>query len=84
MRELTLTALPGIPEVTTGAPLAELLLAALGRAGKVLEPGDVLVLAQKIVSKAEGRSVRLAGCRAIGARAGACAHRRKGPAAWSS
>ena len=36
------------------------MLAALGRAGKVLEPGDVLVLAQKIVSKAEGRTVRLA------------------------
>ena len=60
VRELTLTALPGIPEVTKGAPLAELVLAALGRAGKVLEPGDVLVLAQKIVSKAEGRTVRLA------------------------
>ena len=60
MRELTLTALPGMPEVTKGAPLAELVLAALGRAGKALEPGDVLVLAQKIVSKAEGRTVRLA------------------------
>jgi coenzyme F420-0:L-glutamate ligase / coenzyme F420-1:gamma-L-glutamate ligase len=60
VRELTLTALPGIPEVTKGAPLAELVLAALGRAGKVLQPGDVLVLAQKIVSKAEGRTVRLA------------------------
>ena len=59
MRELNLIALPGIPEVLPGAPLAELLLAAVARAGRVLERGDVLVLAQKIVSKAEGRVVRL-------------------------
>ena len=60
MRELTLTALPGIPEVTAGTNLAALLLQALGRAEKVLQGGDVLVIAQKIVSKAEGRTVRLA------------------------
>ena len=60
MRELTLTALPGIPEVAPGARLAELLLAAVERAGMVLAPGDVLVVAQKIVSKAEGRAFRLA------------------------
>src|SRR5688500_11023846 len=61
MRELILTALPGIPEVMPGTPLAELLLAALARADKALEQGDVLVIAQKIVSKAEGRFVRLSG-----------------------
>jgi len=60
MRELTLTALPGIPEVTAGADLAALVLAALARAGKNLQDADVLVIAQKIVSKAEGRMVRLA------------------------
>ncbi|HKA45792.1 MAG TPA: coenzyme F420-0:L-glutamate ligase [Burkholderiales bacterium] len=60
MRELTLTALPGIPEVSEGARLAELLLAAIARAEKALKSGDVLVIAQKIVSKAEGRMVRLA------------------------
>jgi coenzyme F420-0:L-glutamate ligase/coenzyme F420-1:gamma-L-glutamate ligase len=59
-RELTLTALPGMPEVEPNAPLAELLLAAVQRAERVLEPGDVLVIAQKIVSKAEGRICRLA------------------------
>jgi coenzyme F420-0:L-glutamate ligase / coenzyme F420-1:gamma-L-glutamate ligase len=58
-RELTLTALPGIPEVGAGAALSEFLLAALQRSGKNLQPGDVLVVAQKIVSKAEGRLVRL-------------------------
>lgn len=60
MRELTLMALAGIPEVARGADLAGLLLAAVERAGRALEPGDVMVIAQKIVSKAEGRSVRLA------------------------
>ncbi len=60
MRELTLTALPGIPEVVRGAELAQLLAAAILRAGKTLEAGDVVVIAQKIVSKAEGRQVRLA------------------------
>lgn len=60
MRELTLTALPGMPEVMAGDDLAGLLLAAVAGAGKRLENGDVLVVAQKIVSKAEGRAVRLA------------------------
>jgi coenzyme F420-0:L-glutamate ligase/coenzyme F420-1:gamma-L-glutamate ligase len=60
MRELNLMALPGIPEVAAGADLAALLLDALGRAGKALQAADVLVVAQKIVSKAEGRLVRLA------------------------
>jgi coenzyme F420-0:L-glutamate ligase/coenzyme F420-1:gamma-L-glutamate ligase len=60
VRDLILTALPGIPEVVRGAELAQLLAAAILRAGKTLESGDVVVIAQKIVSKAEGRQVRLA------------------------
>src|SRR5262245_57812005 len=60
MRELTLTALPGIPEVTAGMDLAGLVTEALARAGRQLADGDVLVVAQKIVSKTEGRQVRLA------------------------
>lgn len=64
MRELTLTALTGIPEIARGAPLADLLLAAVARAGKHPAAGDVLVIAQKIISKAEGRTVRLASVQA--------------------
>lgn len=60
MRELILVALPGIPEVERGAQLAETLRAAIKRSGRTLEAGDVVVVAQKIVSKAENRSVRLA------------------------
>ena len=59
-RELRLIALPGIPEVECEAPLAEILLAAIQHSGTLLKTGDILVLAQKIVSKAEGRLVQLA------------------------
>ncbi|MFN2465704.1 MAG: coenzyme F420-0:L-glutamate ligase [Candidatus Dormibacteria bacterium] len=47
----------GIPEVAPGDDLAEVLLEALGKAGMALMDGDVLVVASKIVSKAEGRQV---------------------------
>ena len=59
MRQLTLTALSGIGEVDSGADLARLLADALATTGLVLESGDVLIVAQKIVSKAEGRRVAL-------------------------
>jgi coenzyme F420-0:L-glutamate ligase/coenzyme F420-1:gamma-L-glutamate ligase len=52
---LALTALPGIPLVKPGDDLAAHIIAALERAGERLQPGDVLVVAQKVVSKAEGR-----------------------------
>jgi len=60
MRQLVLSALPGLPEIERGAHLGELLARALRDANLELERGDVLVIAQKIVSKAEGRRVALA------------------------
>jgi coenzyme F420-0:L-glutamate ligase/coenzyme F420-1:gamma-L-glutamate ligase len=57
---LELLALPGIPMVRQGDDLAELIAVALDRAGQKLTTGDVVVVAQKIVSKAEGRTVDLA------------------------
>lgn len=57
---LSLIALDGIPDVAAGDDLAGLIVAALGRAGQALQAGDAVVVAQKIVSKAEGRKVRLA------------------------
>ena len=53
---LVAAALPALPEVRAGDDLAELLVAAAG----MLADGDVLVVAHKIVSKAEGRTVALA------------------------
>jgi coenzyme F420-0:L-glutamate ligase/coenzyme F420-1:gamma-L-glutamate ligase len=58
--QLALTALPGLPLVRPGDDLAALIRAGLRAADLTLATGDVLVLAQKIVSKAEGRLVRLA------------------------
>lgn len=54
-QRVQLTALPGMPMVEPGADLAALIVAALDRAQETLADGDVLVLAQKIVSKAENR-----------------------------
>lgn len=56
---LELTPLPGIPLIQPGDDLARLILEALNRACIQLEDSDILVLAQKIVSKAEGRLVNL-------------------------
>jgi coenzyme F420-0:L-glutamate ligase/coenzyme F420-1:gamma-L-glutamate ligase len=57
---LELFALPGLPMVRAGDDLPALILAGLERAGQVLRDRDVVVIAQKIVSKAEGRTVDLA------------------------
>lgn len=56
---LEATPLPGLPEVRAGDDLAALLAAALVRTGE-LRAGDVLVVAHKVVSKAQGRIRRLA------------------------
>lgn len=47
--------IPGIPMVRQGDNLAELILNAAGRCGIGWENRDILVVAQKIVSKSEGR-----------------------------
>ncbi len=54
---LELVALQGLPEIRPGDDLAALIAEAVGAD---LRPGDVLAIAHKVVSKAEGRVVRLA------------------------
>jgi len=56
---LAFTALPGIPAVGPGDDLAALLAEAAARA-EIQLAGGVLLVCQKVVSKAEGRLVRLA------------------------
>lgn len=51
--------LPGMPEVRPGADLAEMITDVAASAGVAIGRGDVLVLSQKLVSKAEGRLVAL-------------------------
>ena len=58
-KQLILSAIPGIPLVYEGDNLAEMVYKAVLEAGLGFEDGDVIVLAQKIVSKAEGRLVNL-------------------------
>lgn len=58
--QVVLTALPGIPLIQPGDDLAQVIWQALGEAEILLSPGDLLVLASKIVSKAEGRIASLA------------------------
>jgi coenzyme F420-0:L-glutamate ligase/coenzyme F420-1:gamma-L-glutamate ligase len=55
---ISVAALPGLPEVAPGDDLGALLA---GAAPHDLGDGDVLVVSQKVVSKAEGRVVRLDG-----------------------
>ena len=56
---LTLTPLRGIPLIEPGDDLAGIILHGLQESSLSLLDGDILVLAQKIVSKAEGRLVHL-------------------------
>jgi coenzyme F420-0:L-glutamate ligase/coenzyme F420-1:gamma-L-glutamate ligase len=53
---LSVTALEGLPEVSFADDLAQLIDRALRGQGLVLQTGDVLVVAHKIVSKSEGRT----------------------------
>jgi coenzyme F420-0:L-glutamate ligase / coenzyme F420-1:gamma-L-glutamate ligase len=57
--QLVFTALPGLPLVQPGDDLAGLIQTGLAASGLELRDGDVLVVAQKVVSKAEGRLVCL-------------------------
>jgi coenzyme F420-0:L-glutamate ligase/coenzyme F420-1:gamma-L-glutamate ligase len=56
---LVLTALEGVPLIEQGNDLAEILLRVLKHNNIDLCNGDVLVIAQKVISKAEGRKVDL-------------------------
>ncbi len=63
---ISIRALEGLPEIVPGDDLCEKIVAALRQHGGLLQgedrgrPGPVFVVAQKAVSKAEGRIVRLA------------------------
>ena len=55
MSPVSIYPVPGLPEISRGAALARLIVDGLTRLGLSLEAGDVVVVTQKIVSKAEGR-----------------------------
>jgi coenzyme F420-0:L-glutamate ligase/coenzyme F420-1:gamma-L-glutamate ligase len=59
MRRLEIVALEGFGEVSRGASVGELICQGCSRLGLSLLAGDILVIAHKIVSKVEGRVLRL-------------------------
>ena len=59
MNAVSIYPVPGLPEIVNGAPLPDLIVEGLERLGMTLETGDVVVITQKVVSKAEGRVVSL-------------------------
>lgn len=59
LAQITITAVPNIPLIRPGDDLPAIILERMEAAGLRLEDGDILVIAQKIVSKAEGRLIRL-------------------------
>jgi coenzyme F420-0:L-glutamate ligase / coenzyme F420-1:gamma-L-glutamate ligase len=56
---ISMFVIPGLPEIRKGDKLSNLIALAARRAKIIFEDSDILVVAQKIISKAEGRIVRL-------------------------
>jgi coenzyme F420-0:L-glutamate ligase/coenzyme F420-1:gamma-L-glutamate ligase len=59
MDPVCLTAVPDFPDVREGDDIGALLMDSLTRGGIELKDGDVIALAHKVVSKAEGRTSNL-------------------------
>ena len=57
--EMRLIGLPGIPEIVPDDPLGEIIAGAIQQSGLRPVVGDIVVITQKVVSKAEGRLVAL-------------------------
>ncbi len=58
--DVTLIPIDGLPEIKPGDDLATMIVSCLKKSGRAFQKGDVLALAQKIVSKSEGRIRKLA------------------------
>jgi coenzyme F420-0:L-glutamate ligase/coenzyme F420-1:gamma-L-glutamate ligase len=58
--QLTITAVSGLPEIRPGDDLATLIRDSARAQRAEIQTGDIIVIAQKIVSKSEGRIVHLA------------------------
>ena len=57
--EVRIIGLQGLPDITPGTDLAQVIIEAVQNQGLALVSGDILVVTQKIVSKAEGQLVEL-------------------------
>ncbi|MFT6392406.1 MAG: coenzyme F420-0:L-glutamate ligase/coenzyme F420-1:gamma-L-glutamate ligase, partial [Ilumatobacter sp.] len=59
MAHLQIFGVEGLPEITDGMDLAEMVHAAAAAQGDPLADGDIVLVTSKIVSKAEGCTVEL-------------------------
>lgn len=59
VKKVSIFGLEGLPMIKAGDDLASLIVSAAKNNNVAIEDGDIIVIAQKIVSKAEGRVVRL-------------------------
>ena len=59
VRSIEIIGIAGIPEVQPNDPLGTIIAEAAAAQGTPLGPGDILVVTQKVVSKSEGRLVKL-------------------------
>ena len=57
--ELSIIGLTGLPEIRQGDDLGALIIEAVGSLGLTFRPGDILIVTQKVISKAEGRVISL-------------------------
>lgn len=57
--EVRILGVPGLGEIVSGTELSQRIVEAVACSGLRIQEGDILVVTQKIVSKAEGRIVRL-------------------------
>lgn len=58
--DIAIQTVAGIPDIVPGDDLAQILIETLSRRGQSLRDGDILVIAHKVISKAEGQVVALA------------------------
>ena len=58
-RRMRLFAPDSVPEIVAGDDLASIFLESVNALGERIETGDIIVFAQKVVSKAEGRTISL-------------------------
>jgi coenzyme F420-0:L-glutamate ligase / coenzyme F420-1:gamma-L-glutamate ligase len=63
VKRVEVTPILGLPEVQEGADLGRLIASAMRKNRFSLREGDIVVVKQKIVSKAEGRVLRISGVR---------------------
>ncbi|OMH39448.1 coenzyme F420-0:L-glutamate ligase [Motiliproteus sp. MSK22-1] len=57
---VNIQAVPGLPDIKPGDDLVALIMGAMAESEMSFDDGDILVIAHKVVSKSEGRIVRLA------------------------